>query len=257
MTRADRDRALFDRIARSYARKDTDPASVHAREYQLRLAVEPILSEDGRIGTLVEIGCGVAGPARYLAGLYDRYIGIDHSAELVEAARLLHRDNTAATFHRCDVLNVDWLVREADLVLAVGALHHMEGLDRVLATLESFAKPGGWLVLVEPQRSNPFIGMLRSLRRRLDSGYSREQVFFRRGQLAELVGEAGFEDVEVMCQGYLSTPFAQVVLPLGPLSRLGAGVAVAVDRFIDRRLGALLGPLAWNQIVRARVRHDR
>ena len=257
MTRTDHDRELFDRIADSYARKDIETASSHAREYQLRMAVEPALADGSRIGTLVEIGCGVAGPARYLAGSYDRYVGIDHSRELVAAARNLHRDNAAAVFHCADVLDVDWLRHEADLVLAVGALHHMPHLDRVLTTLAGFAKSGGWLILVEPLRSNPLIGMLRFLRRRLDSGYSREQVFFRRGELARLVGNAGFEEIEVVYQGYLSTPFAQVVLPLKPISRLGAGVAVAVDRFIDRRLGSLLGPLAWNQIVRARVRHER
>ncbi len=212
----------------------------------------PLLCECGHLGTVVEVGCGVGAPATHLAGTYDRYVGIDQSEELVEAARHLNRDNPAAEFFRADVKDVDWLDQQADLVLAIGALHHMSNLPQVLASLSRLAKPAARLVLVEPLRSNPIVAILRSVRLVIDPGYSRDQVFFGPEELTSLVKDAGLREVEVVFQGHLSTPFAQVVLPLGLVARLGSRAAVTIDTFIDRHLEGLFARLAWNQIVRAR-----
>ncbi len=76
-------RELFDRIARTYSAKDQQPYSRAARRHRLLSSVARL----PKIGSLLEIGCG----AEYLAGRFERYVGLDYSAELIAVARECHR----------------------------------------------------------------------------------------------------------------------------------------------------------------------
>src|SRR5580693_6704128 len=78
------DRALFDRIARDYVRKDLTASCRIAREQRLRQTLAPI---GARVGHLLEVGCGGGFAASYLDGLYETYTGVDYSEELIGYAR--------------------------------------------------------------------------------------------------------------------------------------------------------------------------
>lgn len=246
---SERDRELFNKTAARYARKDITKSSIQPRHYQVRWAVDPVIEKLGSSITIVELGCGVAAPAKYLAGRYKRYIGVDYSAEMIRAAQIFHKGNSKVEVVVDDVMALSIPANIADLVLAVGVFHHIPNIDKAFGSVLKIGKPGGYLVVIEPQRANPVIQMLRWLRGFLDSSYSREQRFFSKQELITLCESAGFENIKVEHQGFLSKPFGQIVLsPLfAPLSKL----AVAIDRVLDEHLPQPFRFLSWDLVVRA------
>jgi hypothetical protein len=90
---------------------------------------------------------------------------------------------------------------------------------------------------------------MRWLRGFLDSTYSREQVFFSRENLQNLFSSAGITDLSIAYQGFVSTPFAEVVMYpqtlIIPLSRL----AIAIDCWLDVHLASSLKKFSFNIVV--------
>ena len=252
MKRPESDRRLFDSIASAYGRKDVVPVSRIPREAMLMEALRPLLAERNNLGRILDIGCGVGAPAEFLRGSYTDYRGVDHSGKLIAAARDFNKGNPQAQFLAADIEDIpdDW--KGADLVLSIGALHHMADLDAVMGRLTELARPGGILEVVEPQRGNPLIQLMRWIRHRVDPAYSREQVFFSVRELLDLFGRHGVEKSSVQYTGFFSTPFAEVILRPNwlflPLSRL----ATAIDRWLGRHLPRWLGWLSFKVVVRGR-----
>jgi SAM-dependent methyltransferase len=249
VTRERTDRALFDRIASRYARKDSIASSSLARKSQLLSAVKPVLAEWPNLGTVVDIGCGVGASAKYLAGHYERYIGIDQSEEMIKAAVIFNRGNPRAELIAENAKSGDLPQNVADVILSVGALHHMTELEDVMDSLVRIAKPRAFLVAIEPQNSNPLLQVMRWIRGILDSSYSREQIFFSEEHLRDLFVNHGIMDLSVEFQGFLTPPFAQLVLHpqalVAPLSR----VAIQVDSWLNTHLPRWLRKLSFNIVV--------
>ena len=243
-----KDKALFDQIARQYAAKDFTPSSAWPRQRQLLDAVAPLLARRHRLGTVVDIGCGIGAPARYLAGHYGRYIGIDQSDEMVALAQQLHHTLDRVQFIAGNIKQVT-LAETADTILAVGALHHMTDLTEVMAAVYRMAKPNAQFLIIEPQNGNPLIQLLRTIRGYIDPRYSQDQHFFSEEQLLALFTPHYVTELRIRYQGYFSTPFAQVIFrPQAvavPLSRL----AVQVDSWLEQHAPSPIQPLSFNIIV--------
>jgi len=124
LTREQADRELFDRIVGRYARKDVVVSSSLARKSQLIAAIKPLLDESPNLGTIVDVGCGVGAPARYLAGHYERYIGVDQSEEMIATATAFNQGNPKAEFIARNIKSSGLPQNVADVVLSDGALHH-------------------------------------------------------------------------------------------------------------------------------------
>ncbi len=250
-TTEERDRELFDRIAKEYSKKDQVPSCRKAREYQLHTGMGALLTK--KIPLIVEIGCGIGASAEYMEGAFDSYIGIDYSEEQIRQARLAHTDQKGVSFI---VKNVKELtpsdIPPTDVVLAVGAFHHFTELDKAFSAITSVMKNGAWLVAIEPQRQNPIIQLLRFIRTKVDKGYSSDQIYFSGQELTGLLERNGFTDIEIQYEGFFSPPFAQVAFNpqwlFLPLSRL----SILLDKVCDRILPAPLKRLSWNLVARAR-----
>lgn len=252
MPREQSDRDLFDRVAGRYARKDIVASSSLARRHQLLAAIEPVLEQLPNLGTIVDVGCGVGAPAVYLADHYERYIGIDQSEEMIKAAILFNKGNPKAEFIAENVKSRDLPQNVADVILSDGALHHITELDEAMDALLRIAKPGAFLVVREPQNGNPFLQSLRWGRGLVDPSYSKEQIFFSERDLRELFSNRGVTDISVEFQGFLSTPFAQVVMHPQFLSMPLCRAAIAIDRWLGAHLPAPLKKLSFNIIMLGR-----
>lgn len=251
-SREEQDRALYNSIAARYCRKDVVPSSSLAREDKLFFALERALRPGRGLGTMVEIGCGVGATATYLQGRYDRYIGIDQSEELIKKARQLNANISHTEFIVANVKGQYLEPGGADLIYASGVLHHMTELDQVMVSLHRLAKPGACLVVVEPQNSNPVIGFARFIRGLMDPAYSREQVFFSPAFLRDLFARHGMTDIAIDFHGYLSTPFAEVIMQPQFLFKPLAEGAIAVDRRLARTLPLMLRRMSFNVVVSGR-----
>ena len=244
-----RDRELFDTIAAQYARKDVLPSTRHARRWLLMRALRPILaSRGGSLGTVVEIGCGTGAQALYLHGLCERFIGIDYSQAQIDIGKRMLAHLPRAELLCMNIKSEDLPTGVADLVLAVGALHHMTDLDDVIACMRRLAKPGGRLVVMEPSRTNPVVQTLRWLRTKVDRTYSSEQHYFSRPELADLLRRGGASEVRVEFQGFTSPPFAQVAFRPRWLAHGLSRLSTCAEPVCETILPGPLGGLAWDMV---------
>jgi len=250
-TRELQDRALFDRMAASYAQKDLHECSRVAREQRLR---QTLNAAGVRPKHLLEVGCGAGFTARYLADSYETYTGVDYSSELIRYAE--HYNRGPQRSFVCSNINGFSASRKFDVILMIGVLHHMPDPAETLARLRSLLAPEGVVIANEPQRGNPVISSLRWLRKRVDLKYSSDQVEFSEAEIEALFERSGYE-VESVPQGIFSTPFAET-RPLPEMMSLPmARLATAVDPALERLIG---GPrarrLAWNVVVVGRPTGD-
>lgn len=238
--RESRDRAHFDRIAATYTRKDEAPSSRVARRFRLESTIG-----DGPLGAVLEVGCGAGYAVDYLGDRVADYVGVDHSEELVGAASARHgRGGVEFRSGRIQDLRLE---TSYDTVFVIGVLHHLDDVESALATMVASLRPGGWLRVNEPQPNNPVVRVLRRLRKRFDSTYADDQIEFSPGELLEMFARHGLVDVSTTPQGFLSTPFAEVPLPAGPLTKPLARAAVAIDRRLAER--RFLRSVAWNCVA--------
>ena len=250
--REQEDRKLFDSIAQQYAKKDQVLSSKIARKYQLMRVVEPLIGSEAPAGCLLEIGCGSAASAGFLKDFYLHYIGIDHSAQMIEVAKSLNQGNKAVRFIHANAREKFKLDTRVDVVLAVGVLHHIIELDQVFSALKECVVPDAHFYALEPSAANPIVQGLRSIRARVDSGYSADQIYFKDSELRELLHRNGLSSIEIIPQGFFTPPFAQVVIDPQLVSVPLAKLAVCLDQIIDKYCCKLFSPLSWNYCIRAR-----
>ncbi|PZD74272.1 2-methyl-6-phytyl-1,4-hydroquinone methyltransferase [Acaryochloris thomasi RCC1774] len=240
------DQALFDQIALQYGQKDRTLSSSIARKGQLLSALQPLLKQTPSLGTVVDIGCGVGAPAQYLQGFYDHYIGVDQSSEMIRVAEVLNQPCNKTQFVASNIKAMTLPDHIADVVLVVGALHHMTDLEAVMGCLVKLAKPGAYLMVIEPQKANPLIQGMRWLRTKIDRGYSEDQIFFSEQELVDLLHQHNISIHDLTYRGFLSPPFAEVIIPPQFLSRHLSQWALTIDRWFDRYLPQPLHKLSFN-----------
>lgn len=242
--RADSDRKLFDEIARSYSNKDYLPAQRAARRHRL---LQTIACANFSRGKILEIGCGAGFAAKYLSGLYEQYLGIDYSIELIKFAQA-YNSAPNVSFMTADILDFETDER-FDAVFMIGLLHHMADPEYALFRVSQFVKPGGWIIANEPQSGNPIVSAARWFRKRFDASYSSDQDEYDRKQLLDIFLQTGLEQVAVIPQGLFSTPFAEVSMPLQVLVTPVSKAACVIDRFLESTVRGVLYRLAWNLIA--------
>jgi len=244
-----KDRELFNRIADKYCKKDLAGSSSVARRHRLIESIAVVPGNEPK--TILEVGCGAGFSAAYLDGKYEKFIGVDYADQLIEYANA-HHSRDDVEFHASDIRDFQ-PSHPCDVVVMIGVLHHFDDIPEIMNLIVPMVKPGGWLIANEPQPGNPLVQLTRQIRKTVDSGYSPDQVTLSGLELTKLYEDAGLQDIRIVPQGILSTPFAEVVMSpqvlTKPLSRLACGF----DRFACNAVNhGLLKCLSWNLIAAGR-----
>lgn len=251
MKKSEIDRDLFNRISKKYIGKDTKMVSRIPRKNQLFFALSPILKNKKNLGRLLEIGCGFGFPAMHLKGYYFEYIGLDYSDEMIKNAKAYHKFSNIK-FIREDI-NSDCLIEliggKVDNILSIGVLHHLEDPLRSLEKLKKVLNDDGNIICIEPNNKNAFIQILRSIRKKIDKSYSPDQVTFNEEILLKLFKESGFYNVQIDFEGYLSAPFAQVILRPSFLFAPISWLCSKIDNILSYILPRYFKQYSWNIIV--------
>ena len=217
---------------------------------------------------LLDVGCGTGDDARALAGRVapgGRVIGIDASAAMIGEAR--RRDPAGvADFRVGDAARLDLPDDAVDGARAERTLQHLENPEAALAEMVRVVRPGGRVVLAEPDwatlvvnPSDPAIGraLARSASERLRSGTVGRRL---RGMLVA----AGLADVEVAARVLLVADAARARLLFDLDGALEHAVAAgrveraAVDSWradLDeaaregRHLSTMTAFMAWGDVM--------
>lgn len=139
--------------------------------------------------SLVELGCGSGWMTRLAARHGVQAEGYDISPEMIEIAREeAAREGLEVTFEAGDYEQLD-LGGRFDACLLYDALHHSERPELVLAAAKRALKPGGRLLLAEPNWKQRFQG------RGAADTYGTTELGYSPRHLKKLLRDAGFTDI--------------------------------------------------------------
>ncbi|MDX6506405.1 MAG: hypothetical protein QOG06_1049 [Gaiellaceae bacterium] len=139
--------------------------------------------------TLVELGCGSGWMTRFAARHGVQAEGYDISPEMLAIARAeADREGLDVHFEAGDYEQLD-LGRRFDACLIYDALHHSERPELVVAAARRALKPGGRLLLAEPNWKHRFQG------REASDAYGTTELGYSSRRLKRLLRDAGFTDV--------------------------------------------------------------
>lgn len=99
---------------------------------------------------LLDVGCGTGWFLKLLSELgWSRIEGLDISPDMLEVARHIL---PGVTFHETPIEKVTEVLEKGgyDVLTCLGTLHHMPDLDVVVSELYSLLKPGGVMLVHEP-----------------------------------------------------------------------------------------------------------
>jgi len=139
--------------------------------------------------SLVELGCGSGWMTRLAARHGVRAAGFDISPDMIEIAREeATREGVEVTFEAGDYEQLD-LGRSFDACLLYDALHHSERPELVLAAAHRALRPGGRLLLAEPNWKQRFQG------RGASETYGTTELGYNPRHLKKLMRDAGFTEI--------------------------------------------------------------
>jgi 2-polyprenyl-3-methyl-5-hydroxy-6-metoxy-1,4-benzoquinol methylase len=136
-----------------------------------------------------ELGCGSGWIARLAARCGAEAVGYDIAPGMIEIARAqAAEEHVDVRYEVGDMEELD-LGREFDACLVYEALHHSNRPDRVLASAHAALRPGGRLLLVEPNWAHRFFG------REATREFGTTENGFSTRHVKKLARDAGFTDV--------------------------------------------------------------
>jgi SAM-dependent methyltransferase len=139
---------------------------------------------------LVELGCGPGWMTRLAARHGVDAVGYDISLPMIEIAReQAAAEGVQARFELGDMESLD-LGRAFDACLTYDALHHSPRPDLVVATARRALRPGGRLLVAEPNWKQRIQG------RGASAEYGTTELGYTPRHLKRLLHEAGFTAVE-------------------------------------------------------------
>lgn len=217
------------------------------------------MAPEGRELRAVDLGCGTGILLHHLAQRYDWVAGLDLSSEMLSGYEADGRVNGSTVNLMCgDMTTLPIADGSVDIVYCRSALHHMDDEIAVLREMRRILKPEGRLVVGEPANDNPVFRLARWWVRRRPS-FGRIHTIDRaytRGQLRELLGQAGLQVEREHRFGFLAYTFCDNPELVPVLRWLPAGLALSVSRGL-RKLDALLSKvplvrhLSWYVMLEA------
>jgi len=140
--------------------------------------------------SLVELGCGSGWMTRLAARHGVQAEGYDISPEMIAIAREeAAREGLDVVFESGDYEQLD-LGRRFDACLIYDALHHSERPELVLAAAHRAPKPGGRILVAEPNWKQRYQG------RGASDTYGTTELGYSPRRLKRLLREAGFSEVK-------------------------------------------------------------
>jgi ubiquinone/menaquinone biosynthesis C-methylase UbiE len=161
----------------------------------------------------LDVGCGIGDRARALVDFVSpagEVVGLDASAAIVKRARKRH--NGAVRFVVGDAHHMPFDTATFDAVRVERTLQHLARVDRALNELHRVTRPGGIVLATEPDWGSLAVaGRPRDLIRSLVAAAEHQirNPWIGR-ELADLMAEAGLEQIEVSADAIMMRDFDQL-----------------------------------------------
>jgi 2-polyprenyl-3-methyl-5-hydroxy-6-metoxy-1,4-benzoquinol methylase len=114
----------------------------------------------GNVGgkQILDIGSGFGNAALNMAKKGALVTSIDISPKLIEGCKCrAKKNNLGVNFQIMDATNLKFEDNTFDIILGIRTIHHLQDIGGFLLNAKRCLKPGGFLLIVEPQKYNPFV----------------------------------------------------------------------------------------------------
>jgi 2-polyprenyl-3-methyl-5-hydroxy-6-metoxy-1,4-benzoquinol methylase len=187
---------------------------------------------------VLDVGCGMGKYTLVLAAIGHHVEGLDLSPALLE--RFARADRFGLVRHRADLLDPPAdLAGRYDVVTAFMALHHLPDLAAGFAGMRRLVRPGGRIVLLEPNGLCPLFPLQITLSPTMSWRGDKGVLSMRPGPIRRAAEAAGLVEVEIERVG--------ICPPRVMNSRLGP----PLERLVDRV--GVLEPVRAFALIRARA----
>ena len=156
----------------------------------------PVLQNWARLGkgaSILEVGCGNGGVARYLSEKLraKNYTAVDIDPKMIAQAESLTERNSRLIFQAADFCNLPFDDKSFDAVVVMDVLHHLINWKKGIKEVHRVLKNGGKLLLREysiETFSVPVLGLI--FRHLLDHPY---EFMFDQRELLSFIRKNGFD----------------------------------------------------------------
>jgi ubiquinone/menaquinone biosynthesis C-methylase UbiE len=156
-----------------YATNDTVTSETWSFLIRARRVAELLQASGNPLKTVADIGCGTAPIARSVTAMGSEYVGLDFSADMVEAAARNIPDLLQGGRARLligDIGGTGLPDKSCDAAVAMGVLEYLTvpAIDTALREVFRILRPGGVAILTIPKRRHwetVLLGLLRPIRR--------------------------------------------------------------------------------------------
>lgn len=156
-----------------YATNDTVTSETWSFLIRARRVAELLQVSGNTLSTVADIGCGTAPIARSVTARGSEYVGLDFSADMIEAAARSIPDLVQEGRARLlvgDISRTGLPEKSCDAAVAMGVLEYLTvpTIDTALREVFRILRPGGVAILTIPKRRHwetVLLGLLRPIRR--------------------------------------------------------------------------------------------
>lgn len=107
---------------------------------------------------VLDIGSGHGNTALKLAEQGANVVSIDIAPKLIEGCKYrAAKHNLDIEFLVMDATNMTFVPESFDIILGFRTVHHLQNIKKFFADSKKLLKPGGFLIVVEPQKYSPFV----------------------------------------------------------------------------------------------------
>lgn len=159
----------------------------------------------------LDLGCGPGGFLSLMAPMCGRIVGADIVPDFVEECRVTIERKALgnASAILLEKTRLPFADGEFDKVVMIDTIHHLEFHDNTMDEVFRVLKPGGLLLIFEPNKANPLLALLCALD-------SNEHGLLRLGSFSayrDLLGDA-FEIIQQEYNGMLVGPQGSISLAI-------------------------------------------
>ncbi|HWB18688.1 MAG TPA: class I SAM-dependent methyltransferase [Phycisphaerales bacterium] len=156
--------------------------------------------------TAADFGCGIGGYSAALASRFKSVVGLDHSAPLIEKAKVIHQNLKNVEFRQADLTRTlrSWSPCDVGVCMNVLIMPDLQIRNAILRTIHRALKAGGTLLAVVPSLESSLYTDVRLIEWNMRDGMSHDAAV-----------DAGLEDEP----GIVGPPAAGVVETGGELTK--------------------------------------
>ncbi|MFC1837682.1 methyltransferase domain-containing protein [Thermodesulfobacteriota bacterium] len=188
---------------------------------------------------VLDCGCGTGDLTRSLLARSRKVVGMDISQDMILQGKKLFRRWHEITWVSCPGETLPFADNIFDAVCFRGALHHMAHEEKALGEAHRVLKPGGRLLLSEPNDDSLLLRLPRMIVNRKMARFGNDHKAFRSVPWLNSISAAGFTVLYTKYFSYLSQPLCGMsdLLPIMKYLPMSGSIAkglVAFDELCSR-----------------------